>query len=250
MTQQTIAKRIAHLRLKNHLSQSEFADILWISRITYRQIEQWERELKHTELLKLSKAFEIDIDNFFKSESKRVRTWLNKNNYKNYKFKETLLYILNKCAQKPNVGKTVINKLLYFADFNYYEKNISTITNIDYIKLPKGPVPENMDEILQEMEKYWDIKIVDINYHNYKQIKLIPTREPDLSVFSSKEIEEINNTIQKYSDRNAEKLSEWSHWDMPYKATEKVWDRILPQLATYRDMNYSVKKYDNDKYED
>ena len=249
MPQQTIWKRLQQLRLKQHMSQSDFANILWISRITYHQIEQWERELKQTEIIKLSETLEIDIDELLKPKPKKIRVWLTKDNDKNYKFKETLLYILNKCAQKPNVGKTVINKLLYFADFNYYEKNISTITNINYIKLPKGPVPENMDEILQEMEKYWDIKIVDINYHNYKQIKLIPTREPDLSVFSSKEIEEINNTIQKYSDWNAEKLSEWSHWDMPYKATEKVWDRILPQLATYRDMNYSVKMYD-DEYED
>ncbi len=250
MTSQTIAKKVLQLRLKNHLSQSELADILWISRITYRQIEQWERELKQTELLKLSKIFEIDIDDLLKPESKKVKKWLNKDNDKNYKFKETLLYILNKCAQKPNVGKTVINKLLYFADFNYYENHISTITNVNYIKLPMGPVPENMEDILNEMERYWDIKIVNINYHNYKQIKLIPTRRPDLSVFSLSEIEEINDIIQKYSDWNADKLSEWSHWDMPYKATEKIWDRILPQLATYRDMNYSVKKYDNDEYED
>ena len=54
-----------------------------------------------------------------------------------YKFKQVLLYILNKCGQKPNVGKTVLNKLLYFADFNYYEKYFESITGVEYVKLPK-----------------------------------------------------------------------------------------------------------------
>ncbi len=112
MTQHTIWRKLQTLRLKNHMSQSQFADILWISRITYRQIEQWERELKQTEIIKLSETLEIDINELLKPVSKKIKVWLTKDNDKNYKFKETLLYILNKCAQKPNVGKTVINKLL------------------------------------------------------------------------------------------------------------------------------------------
>ncbi|MDD4141558.1 MAG: hypothetical protein PHR20_02025 [Bacteroidales bacterium] len=32
-----------------------------------------------------------------------------------------LLYILERCSGKTNVGKTVLYKLLYFSDFNYYE---------------------------------------------------------------------------------------------------------------------------------
>ena len=38
------------------------------------------------------------------------------------KFKCLLSYIINRCENKKNVGKTVICKLLYFSDFNYYEK--------------------------------------------------------------------------------------------------------------------------------
>jgi len=38
------------------------------------------------------------------------------------KFKEVLLYILGKVGSKPNIGQTVLYKLLYFIDFNYYEK--------------------------------------------------------------------------------------------------------------------------------
>ena len=39
------------------------------------------------------------------------------------KFKEVLIYILNSVGAKPNIGETVIYKLLYFIDFDYYEKH-------------------------------------------------------------------------------------------------------------------------------
>jgi hypothetical protein len=53
-----------------------------------------------------------------------------------YKMMQTILYILSKCAGKPNVGKIVLNKLLYFADFNHYEKYWESITEDKYIKMP------------------------------------------------------------------------------------------------------------------
>ena len=58
------------------------------------------------------------------------------------KFKNVLLYILERCAGKPNVGETVLYKLLYFADFNYYELYEEHLTGAKYRKLPFGPVPK------------------------------------------------------------------------------------------------------------
>lgn len=37
------------------------------------------------------------------------------------KFKALISYIINRCKNKKNVGKTVICKLVYFSDFNHYE---------------------------------------------------------------------------------------------------------------------------------
>ena len=37
------------------------------------------------------------------------------------KFKQVFLYILKKVGAKPNVGQTVLYKLLYFIDFDYYD---------------------------------------------------------------------------------------------------------------------------------
>ena len=50
------------------------------------------------------------------------------------KFKEVLLYILEKVGSKPNVGMTVLYKLLYFIDFDYYEKFEEQLLGATYIK--------------------------------------------------------------------------------------------------------------------
>ncbi len=38
------------------------------------------------------------------------------------KFKEVLLYVLSRLGNKPNIGETFLCKLLYFIDFDFYEK--------------------------------------------------------------------------------------------------------------------------------
>jgi hypothetical protein len=57
------------------------------------------------------------------------------------KFKQVLLYILEKVGSKPNVGETVLNKLLYFIDFDYYEKFEENLMGATYIKNHHGPTP-------------------------------------------------------------------------------------------------------------
>jgi hypothetical protein len=54
----------------------------------------------------------------------------------NIRLKNLILYIIGKCGQKPNMGKILLNKLLYFSDFDYYEKHGESITNTIYRKLP------------------------------------------------------------------------------------------------------------------
>ena len=72
-----------------------------------------------------------------------------------------LLYILERCAGKPNVGETVLYKLLYFSDFNYYELYEEHLTGAKYRKLLYGPVPQKLDTIIGQMMKREDKKDKD-----------------------------------------------------------------------------------------
>lgn len=243
MDQKKIWEKIKKLRQKANLSQDDFAKALNVSRVTFSQIEQGERELKHSELIKITELFEISLDDLLREEKEIQQISIKpKEEDPFYKFKQTLLYILNKCAQKPNVGKTVLNKLLYFSDFNFFEKNMNSITGVEYAKLPRWPVPKIMDLILPQMEWEQSIKGMDVPYFGYVQQRIIPLTTPDMSIFSASELIEIDDVITKYADKNADRLRDRSHNDMPYKATKNIWDTISYGLVTYRDSLYSVSE--------
>lgn len=241
MDQKKIWEKIKKLRQDANMSQDDFAKALDVSRVTFSQIEQGERELKHSELIKIAGLFEMSLDNLIAEEKEVAKiTKIPKEEDPFYKFKQVFLYILNKCAQKPNVGKTVLNKLLYFSDFNFYEKSFQSITGVEYVKLPKWPVPKIMDLILPQMEQEQLIKQIEIPYFNYTQQRILPLISPDMSIFSAAEIIEIDDVLAKYSDKNADRLSERSHNDMPYKATKNIGDTISYGLVGYRDPMYCV----------
>ena len=62
-----------------------------------------------------------------------------------------IIYILSKCYNKPNLGKTVLCNILYFIDFNYYEIYGTLLTKETYIKSKKGIKPNHFLEITREL---------------------------------------------------------------------------------------------------
>lgn len=90
-----------------------------------------------------------------KKKSPRIRINIPQKNIG--KFKEVLLYILNKIGSKPNIGETVIYKLLYFIDFNYYEKYEEQLIGATYIKNHHGPTPKEFKKVINEMIKKGEI---------------------------------------------------------------------------------------------
>jgi hypothetical protein len=67
------------------------------------------------------------------------------------KFEQVLLYILCKVGSKPNIGETVIYKLLYFIDFNFYEKYEEQLIGATYIKNQYGPTPKEFIKVVDTM---------------------------------------------------------------------------------------------------
>jgi hypothetical protein len=61
------------------------------------------------------------------------------------KFKQVLLYILQKVGTKPNFDQTVLFHLLYFMDFDYYEHYEEQFMGLKYIKSSSGPIPVDFE---------------------------------------------------------------------------------------------------------
>jgi uncharacterized phage-associated protein len=158
------------------------------------------------------------------------------------KFKNVLLYILERCAGKPNVGETVLYKLLYFSDFNYYELYEEHLTGAKYRKLPYGPVPQKLDTIINQMIDKSLLQRVKTEYHDYPQIRYLPLVKADLTELKASEKEVIDKVIGQMSDWSAAAISNYSHKDIPWLAS-KEGDEINYELAFYREAPFSVRNY-------
>jgi uncharacterized phage-associated protein len=158
------------------------------------------------------------------------------------KFKQVLHYIIHEYGGLPNVGKTVLFKILYFSDFDNYEIYEKSITEETYAKLPFGPAPRHFDKTIKELEK--ENKIIHVpTKKEYENNRFISEKEPELSLLSAQEKEVIDKTAKKLANMTASQVSELSHEDAPYKAAKNN-DNLDYELVFYRSKALSVRNYD------
>jgi len=254
-----LAGRVKELRERTGISQEKLADLLKVSRPTISQIESGQRKISANELVKLSNIFHVSIENFldpgrdpkvvFGKKEKTIKPKLEfrisvpQKNLE--KFKEVLLYILNKVGSKPNIGETVIYKLLYFIDFNFYEKYEEQLIGATYIKNKFGPTPIEFKKVLDKMLKDKEIEQVKSQYFEFPQTKYLPLRIPNLSKLKANEVEVIDGVLSRLSDMNATQISDYSHKDIPFLTTEDG-KSIKYEAVFYRTPTYSVREYDED----
>lgn len=260
LSQKQIGQRITELRKIKGLSQEDLAKSVNISRSSLAQIELGNRSVNILELQQLSMELEFSLDDFmsenfeiqqdisveYEKSTNIVEERIAVPKLKIDKFKNVLLYILEKCAGKPNVGETVLYKLLYFSDFNYYELYEEHLTGAKYKKLPYGPVPQKLNTIINQMIEKEQITRIKTKYFNKLQTRYIPITSADLTVINGAEKEVIDKVIDQMSDWSAAMISNYSHGDKPWKATENN-NEISYELVFYRTPPYSVRAYEEDE---
>ncbi|MFZ2193356.1 MAG: type II toxin-antitoxin system antitoxin SocA domain-containing protein, partial [Candidatus Moraniibacteriota bacterium] len=235
-----------------------------ISRPTYMQIEKGERDITITEASKLAEFFGMTLMDFLSGvvaeekqvflEKEEVDKGKNKKDdemrisvpIKNQKkFKTVLAYILKKVGGKPNIGMTAIYKLLYFIDFDYYEKFEEQLMGAVYIKNHYGPTPVMFSKIIEEMKAKNEIEEVRSKFYNKEQKKffLNPEYKIDLTPLSAQEIKHIDWELRRLADKTAKELSDLSHEDMPWRAA-KIGEEVHYNGVFYRNEKLSVREYD------
>src|SRR4030043_2298735 len=221
-----IGQRIKKLREEIGMNQQDLAGKLGILRPTISQIENGERKIRADELMKLSEILNTSVQYLLGIEDKpevvlqerrekmtKPQMRINVPAKNVDKFKEVLLYILEKVGSKPNIGETVIYKLLYFVDFNYYEKYEEQLIGATYMKNQYGPTPIEFTKIVEQMIKDRDIEKVKRTYFAFPQTKYLPLRRPNLSKLKPNELELIDDVLCRLSEKNATEISVHSHRD-------------------------------------
>ncbi len=258
-----LGQKIRELRAQNEISQEQLAETLGVSRSAISQIENGERKVCADELIRLSAIFGISVDSLLdlrkepvvvlqkskKAEQRKPDIRINVPQKNLQKFKEIFLYILNKVGSKPNIGETVIYKLLYFIDFDFYEKYEEQLIGATYKKNRYGPTPVEFEEIMKLMLKEKEIEKVRSKYFEYPQRKYLPLKKADLSHLKAHEIELIDDVLNRLSDMNASDISNYSHNDIPWITTEDG-GIIEYEAVFYRTAPYSVRQYKEDVQHD
>jgi len=255
-----LGKFILEQRKKHNLTQDFLASKIDVSRPTYVQIEQGERDLTITEAKRLSGIFGIVFDDFVqgkdtsatvriknsakkkKTERQEMRISVPQKNVE--KFKEVLLYLLEKVGARPNIGETAIYKLLYFIDFDYYEKFEEQLIGAKYIKNHFGPTPIEFKKITDQMIERGEIDKIKSKYFQHEQRKYLPRRAANLKILSAQEVQHIDEVLARLAWKNATELSNYSHSDTPWRVHE-MGEEISYESVFYRDDEHSVRNYED-----
>jgi transcriptional regulator with XRE-family HTH domain len=251
------------LREKYNFTQEDLAKELNISRPTLVNIEQGKTELTVSQAKIVSGLFNVSLEFIVNNKMPpeiEILITSSKENETNTdtkiqerisvreehidKFKEVLLYILNKIGSRPNVGQAVLYKLLYFIDFDFYEKYEKHLIGAHYIKNHYGPTPVCFAKIISIMEEEDSLEEVKSNFFGKGQTKYLPHKEASLSKLNAEELNHIDEIIAKYGNMTAAELRDFSHKDIPWIISEDG-KPIDYESVFYRTPETSVRKYPN-----
>jgi putative zinc finger/helix-turn-helix YgiT family protein len=116
--------------------------------------------------------------------------------------------------------KTVINKLLFYADFKHFKEYSISITGAQYVHLPYGPVPQYYEIYLGKIVNEGAIELHDVWYSDDAVGQLYTSmEEPLLTVFSDKELITLATVKEHFKDFGAKAISEFSHLEKGYIET-------------------------------
>ena len=150
------------------------------------------------------------------------------------KYKNIILFFANK-IKNGTLGKLKIMKLLYFLDFDFFEKYGKAVTDDEYLRFENGPVPRMAEKILKLMNgneiKIYNKKICVSGYRDQQHIEAI--KDYDISIFTKEELMMMEEVADKWEKFSGAEMKSASHGEAPWIAT-KPNGVIDYNLAYYR----------------
>lgn len=131
------------------------------------------------------------------------------------KFAEIVVFF----AEKVRPWKTKLNKLLFYADFTMFRDTGFSISGMQYVAIPMGPVPNRYDGIFDYLVNKGDFTIQATVFSDGnigEQFVPRNDRRFNASVFTTQELEIIERIAERFKDTTTKEIIEISH-------QEKAW---------------------------
>lgn len=142
-------------------------------------------------------------------------------------------------TKRVNLGK--LSKLLYFLDFIYFNQTGYPSIGLKYYAFEKGPVPRDFwleirdADVPEEFKgRIVLIRKMDDFAPNYKEVEIHALEKPDLSMFTPREIEILEDLAFVYKEATASDMSEVTH--LP----KQPWDITIREKGKNQPIDYLV----------
>ena len=253
---------LVRLRQKAGFTQEAIAKQLEITRATYIKLERGQNSPTLEQMKRLADCLEVPVKALIdeKPATTRVKPQPVKRPRRRTgdgqrpttkvdlaKLENVLLYVLNKIGSQPNIGETVLYKILYFIDFDYYERHDRSITGLRYYHNHYGPTPgPAFQDLIMAMTADDKLQIVETKFYDKVQKKYLASLNPDLTRLNGQEVEHINDVLGRLSHKAAREITDYAHQDTPWIAT-RPGQAIDYRLTKYRTTITSVIPPANDE---
>ncbi len=137
-------------------------------------------------------------------------------------------------SSKVEPWKTKLNKLLFYADFLAFKKTCFSMSGVKYRAIKMGPVPSNFNSIFEYLVNKND---VDVQIHEFSEDSIgekfvaHPEREFNDKLFTSKELEILNQIATFFKESTTNNIIKFSHNEVGWLENNKKRDLISYKYA-------------------
>lgn len=133
------------------------------------------------------------------------------------KFRDLVHYVIAEAPNPKALGRTKLNKILFYSDMDAYLQFGAPISGEEYQKMEHGPMSVHEAEVVEELRRSEAIVVDQVSrydaLYNPRDAKwqYVSRRTPDLSRFSAREIKIVDTKIKKICSKSATEVSRRSH---------------------------------------
>jgi uncharacterized phage-associated protein len=138
----------------------------------------------------------------------------------------TVLYLLERCRD-ARPGVTHLLKMMWYADYWHYQRELRFVTGGDYIAAERGPVFVGYEPLFQQMEADGALEKHEVPVFGVSRMKVEyePLMEADESVFTESELRVLACVVDECGEETGNSLSNRTHSEGPWPM---IWDAESP----------------------